>query len=37
MFGKRDKNTINSKQNSKIRVLLRNKNIPFVIADPRLG
>ena len=36
MFGKRDKSTINSKQNWKIRKLLGNKIVPFVLADPRL-
>lgn len=37
MFGKRDKSTINSKQQYKMRMLIENKVIPFVLADTRLG
>lgn len=36
MFGKRDKSTINSKQSYKLRKLVENKIIPFVLADPRV-
>jgi len=37
MFGVRDKTTINRKQRWKIRMLLDNKIVPFVLDDDRLG
>lgn len=36
MFGKRDKTTITSKQRYKLRKLVEDKIIPFVLADPRV-
>ncbi|MFF1540672.1 hypothetical protein ACFVWL_11380 [Microbacterium sp. NPDC058269] len=36
MFGKRDKTTITSKQRYKIRKLVSDKIIPFILADPRV-
>lgn len=36
MFGKRDKSTINPKQQYKLRKLVEDKIVPFVLADPRV-